>query len=54
MKNLKVGDKIKLNENNIIRIYEVKEIENGKFKLFNKFKVSFFADSEYIANNLIK
>jgi hypothetical protein len=53
MTNLNLNDKVKLNDNGTIRIYEVKEIRNNEYKLFNKFKVSFFASLEYIKANLV-
>ena len=53
MKVLNVNDKVKLNDNGTIRIYEIKEIRGNEYKLFNKFKVSFFASLEYIKANLV-
>lgn len=52
MKTLNINDKVKLNDNGTIRIYEVKEIRDNEYKLFNKFKVSFFANLEWIKANL--
>jgi hypothetical protein len=56
MKNLKeylneitIGTKLKLSDNKgKVREYIVKEIDNNKFKLFNKFVVSFWVDMDYI------
>ena len=53
MTNLNVNDKVKLNDNGTIRIYEVKQIRGNEYKLFNKYKVSFFASLEYIKANLV-
>ena len=53
MTTLNINDKVKLNDNGTIRIYEVKEIRGNEYKLFNKFKVSFFASLEYIKANLV-
>jgi hypothetical protein len=53
MTNLNLNDKVKLNDNGTIRIYEVKQIRGNEYKLFNKYKVSFFASLEYIKANLV-
>lgn len=53
MTTLNVNDKVKLNDKGTVRIYEIKEIRGNEYKLFNKFKVSFFASLEYIKANLV-
>ena len=48
-----VGAKLNLNINGKVRTYEVKLIENGMYKIFNKFVISSFVDLEFIKNNIV-
>jgi hypothetical protein len=48
-----IGTKLNLNVNGKERVYEVKDIENGTYKIFNKFVVSMYVDLDFINNNLI-
>jgi hypothetical protein len=52
-KDIIIGSKLILNVNGKERLYEVKSIENGMYKIFNKFVVSSFVDLDFINNNLI-
>ena len=48
-----VNDKVKLNYNNKIVVFEIKvKTSENKYKLFNKFVLSFFATEEFINQNL--
>jgi hypothetical protein len=60
MKNLKdylneitIGTKLRLSDNKGNFEYIVKDIDNNKFKLFNKFVVSFWVDLEYIKKHKV-
>jgi hypothetical protein len=50
--NIIIGTKLNLNVNGKVRQYEVKSIENGIYKIFNKFVVSIFVDLDFINANL--
>ncbi len=50
---IKVGMKLELMSDGKALIFEVKSIENGTYKIFNKFRISWFASLEYINENLI-
>jgi len=54
MKTLNVGDKVKLNNKGVIRIYEIKDISGDKYKLFNKFQNSFYETIDFIIKNEVK
>ena len=54
MKAVNVGDKVKLNNEGVIRIYEIKEISGDKYKLFNKFQISFYETIDFIIKNEVK
>ena len=45
---INVGDKVVLTINGKEREYKVTQIENGQYKLFNKFVISFFVDIDFI------
>ena len=47
------GMKLNLNVNGKARIYEVKLIKDGKYKLTNKFFVGFFVGIDFINAHLI-
>jgi hypothetical protein len=50
---IKIGMKLELMSNGKPLVFEVKDIENGTYKIFNKFRVSWYAPLEYINQNLI-
>jgi len=50
--NITIGTKLNLNVNGKVRQYEVKDIENGMYKIFNKFVISIFVDLDFINANL--
>ena len=54
MKTLNVGDKVKLNNRGVIRIYEIKDITGDKYKLFNKHQISFYEIIDFIIKNEVK
>jgi len=49
---INVGDVLTLTVNGKERNYKVTQIENGQYKLFNKFVVSFFVDIDFINQHL--
>ena len=53
-KEITIGTKLDLNVNGKVRTYEVKFIENGMYKIFNKFVVSILVDLDFINENLVK
>ena len=54
IKAIKIGDKIDLTVNCVTRNYQIKEIENGMYKIFNKFVISIFVDIDFINKNIVK
>ena len=50
---IKVGMKLELMSEGKALIFEVKFIENGTYKIFNKFRTSWYAPLDYINANLI-
>ena len=50
---INVGDKVVLTINGKEREYKVTQIENGQYKLFNKFVISFFVDIDFINKHII-
>ena len=49
---INVGDKVVLTINGKEREYKVTQIENGQYKLFNKFVISFFVDIDFINKHI--
>lgn len=49
---INVGDKVVLTINGKEREYKVTQIENGQYKLFNKFVLSFFVDIDFINKHI--
>lgn len=52
--NYKIGDKFNLLKNGKIREFEIKLESNNEFKIFNKFELSFWANEEFLNNNIVK
>lgn len=50
---IKVGMKIELMSEGKSLIFEVKDIENGTFKIFNKFRTSWYAPLDYINKHFV-
>lgn len=50
----KIGDKFNLLKNGKIREFEIKLESNNEFKIFNKFELSFWANEEFLNNNIVK
>ena len=49
-----IGTKLKLISNGKELIFSVTEIKDNTFKLYNKFRISFYADIQFINQNLVK
>lgn len=47
-----IGTKLKLNVEGKVREYKITVIDNGMFKIFNKFVISRFVTLDYINANL--
>ena len=50
---IKVGMKIELMSEGRVLVFEIKDIENETFKIFNKFRTSWYAPLSYINDNLV-
>ena len=50
---IKVGMKLELMSEGKILIFEVRDIMNDRFKIYNKFRTSWYASLDYINKNFI-